>query len=73
MIDVTVMVWHLFLFGYLYVCVIIVEGSRRAGINRMYIVADSCLCGHLYLIRVVACGDLCKRFTCMVVHTCSST
>ena len=22
-----------------------------------------------YLIRVVACGDLCKRFTCMVVHT----
>ena len=42
-------------------------------INRMYIVADSCLCGHLYLIRVVACGDLCKRFTCMVVHTCSST
>ena len=28
-----------------------------------------------YLIRVVACGDLCKRFTCMVVHTytCSST
>ena len=41
MIDVTVMVWHLYLFGYLYVCVIIVEGSRRAGINRMYIVADS--------------------------------
>ena len=40
-IDVTVMVWHLYLFGYLYVCVIIVEGSRRAGINRMYIVADS--------------------------------
>ena len=41
MIDVTVLVWHLYLFGYLYVCVIIVEGSRRAGINRMYIVADS--------------------------------
>ena len=41
MIDLTVMVWHLYLFGYLYVCVIIVEGSRRAGINRMYIVADS--------------------------------
>ena len=41
MIDVTVMVWHLYLFGYLYVCVIIVEGSRRAGINIVYIVADS--------------------------------
>ena len=46
MIDITVMVWHLYLFGYLlvvYVCVIIVEGERKAGINRMYmyIVADS--------------------------------
>ena len=41
MIDLTVMVWHLYLFGYLYVCVIILEGSRRAGINRMYIVADA--------------------------------
>ena len=43
-IDVTVMVWHLYLFGYVlvvYVCAKIVEGSRRAGINRMYIVADS--------------------------------
>ena len=49
MIDVTVMVWHLYLFGYLlvvYVCVIIVQGSR---------------------------SDLCKRFTCMVVHTYSSS
>ena len=67
MIDVTVMVY---LFGYLlvvYVCVWILEGSRRAGINRVH-----CSCQHFvvtYLIRVVACGDLCKRFTCMVVHT----
>ena len=30
------------------VCVIIVERSRRAGINRMYIVAAQRLCGHLF-------------------------
>ena len=60
MIDVTVMVY---LVGYLLV-VWIVEGSRRAE----YIVAVNIFVV-TYLIRVVACGDLCKRFTCMVVRT----
>ena len=64
MIDVTVTVY---LFVYLlvvYVCVWIMEGL----VLTEYIVAVNIFVV-TYLIRVVACGDLCKRFTCMVVHT----
>ena len=64
MIDVTVRVY---LFGYLLVVCVCVEGSRRAVLTE-YIVAVNIFVV-TYLIRVVACGALCKRFTCMVVHT----
>ena len=58
--------YGVYLFGYL--LVVYVEGSRRAGNYRVHCSCQH-LCGHLFNYRVVACGDLCKRFTCMVVHT----
>ena len=65
MIDVTVTVY---LFGYLLVVYVCVWKVQEGLVLTEYIVAVNNFVV-TYLIRVVACGDLCKRFTCMVVHT----
>ena len=62
---VTVMVC---LFGYLLVVYVCVWKVQEGLVLTEYIVAVNIFVV-TYLIRVVACGDLCKRFTCMVVHT----